>query len=124
MLTLATEVDRKVALCLLIPIILSALIVVFASFGAATQEFGYAVWVRKATCLPAITELYKAGYRWAWVLPLGLAVWAAFLVRKPSCSLGVLTLFAGTECVLLTLWVAFSALAFYLGNQSFFAGPQ
>lgn len=119
-LTLDTEVDRKVALCILLPFLLSAFIVVFALFGAATQEFNYAVWVRKTSYLPAITELYRNFYRWGFALPVGLIILGVFLIRKPFCRLGGIMFFVGTEFVILTFWLAFSALAFYIGNQSFF----
>jgi hypothetical protein len=121
MVTLDTVVDRKVALCILVPFMLTVLIVVFVLYGLATLEFGYADWVRKATCLPAITEIYSAYFRWSLVLPIGLSLWGAFLIRKTSCSLGGLLLFAGTECIVLTIWTTFSVLAFFLGHQTYFA---
>jgi hypothetical protein len=42
------------------------------------------------------------------------------LTRKPRCKLGALTLFVATEALLLTGWVLFAVLSFYMSNQAFF----
>lgn len=120
MLMIATEVDRKVALSLLVPLILSALIVVYVTVGAATLEFTYAEWTRTQIDLPPIIHFYRCVYRWAWVLPIAVAGWSIILVRKQFCSLGHIIILAGTECVLLTMWSSLTLLAFYLCNQTFF----
>lgn len=124
MLAWDTAVDRKLALCVIIPLLLYSLIVVYATTGVASLEFKYAVWAGKAQYLPAMTELYRTVYRWGWVLPIGVGVWSGFLLRKPSCAMGGIALLAGMEGLLLTLWIVFTVVAFYLGNQSFVAGTQ
>jgi hypothetical protein len=120
MLTFCTEVDRRLALCIIIPLLLCAVLVVIATTGTARLEFGYSIWIRKTSYLPKITEVFRDCYQWGAILPVGLSLWSFALTRKPRCKLGALTLFVATEALLLTGWVLFAVLSFYLSNQAFF----
>ena len=122
MLSTDTEIDRKLSLLILVPLLLCAFFVALVSFGAAKLEFGYASWVRHTHYLPAITAWFRDVYCWVWGLPAVLLLWCAALVRRPFCRLGAIMVFAGTESVLLTVWTLFTILSFYLGNQTFVAG--
>ena len=119
MLDLNTEVERRLSLSILSPLLVCAILVVFGVAAAARLEFTYSAWVKKAHYLPAITEAFRNLYRCGWGLPVSLVLWSVALVRKPSCKLGALVFLVGTAVVALTGWVLFALLSFYLCNQTF-----
>jgi len=43
-------------------------------------------------------QVYTFPYSWGWLIPFGFAAWAVILLRRPSCRLGSVLLFAGAEC--------------------------
>lgn len=129
MLAAQAPVERRLALLVLFTPTLCLLLVVFVACGAATMEFERK-WVpedpeyRKdfRTYSPIIYVFYSDVYAYAWGAPVLAVIWAAWLLRKPYCSLRSLALYVAILCVFITFWVLFTLLAFYLGNQTFCAG--
>ena len=119
MLNLDTEIERNLALCLIIPLLLCVLITVYVSIGAATVEFKHAMWTSVVQNPPALGNFYRSHFRWGWFLPITAFGWGTFLIRKPCCRLKDIVFLVGTESVLLSLWISLTALSFYLCNQSF-----
>jgi len=119
-----TRVGRRLIALAAVPALCSMTLVVFGSYFAGTLEFTR-VWPPKdPECLPALTVLYGNAYAWGWLAPPMSVAALLWLLYRGSCGIGTLVAFIGLVGVFTTLWLTFTLLALYVGNQTFHAGTE
>ena len=127
MLSRDTTVDRALAAVIVFAALVLEVIVLYATNIAAKLEFTAAVRsarlqreVGSGEATPYITVAYRRVYKYSWGwLPVAL-LWAYWILRGRHCSLLALLCYVGVSLNLAAVWLLFTLLALYVGNQLFY----
>ena len=98
-------------------------VVVWTTNLIATAEFSAGMRflsLQKRHATPQITLVYREAYRydWAWLPPA--LVWAAWIIRKRSCSMLAVACYVAVFVNFSVLWGLLTFLALYAENQLFY----
>ncbi len=124
MVTTGTQVERRLAIVVVLTTMVCLIVTVFAAYCAATLEFTCAVSIVENHAIPEFTSVYGDVYVCAWGVPAIGMIWGLWLARKPCCSLLSLTVYVAAACIFMVSWLVYTLLAFYLVNQSFLVGSS
>jgi hypothetical protein len=129
MLTRQVKIGRSLAAAVLAAVLLCVSLTVCWTHAISVLEFNWSVPGRDLVkqveldsldLTPSITATYRNIYPYAWLIPsLGL-LWAAWILRKATCSLLAVVVFVGVYLNITVVWTLFTLLALYLENQRFY----
>jgi hypothetical protein len=114
-------VGRSTVIPIILGVVVSLLILSYASYGAAMCEFGSAVGTRDKNPLPAIAACFKQAYPFYWIMPSLFAIWGVLLLLRRTTS-AALAWYVSSAAVVGMFWLCFALLSFYLCNQTFWCG--